>query len=121
VNGQIRYVGGSPPTSLQTPPAGPEDHCHFSTSVRFGRRKTDQVGQVALTTLWLQFRGRVDLSVSWAEVSDVRFSGRDIAISLHDSGRLLHFCCLSDDDAARTAAIASHLAGIAQSDPYESI
>jgi hypothetical protein len=63
----------------------------------------------------------VDLSVSWAEVSDVRHDGRDIVISRHDSRRLLHFCCLSDDDAARTAAIAAHLAGIAQSDPYESI
>ena len=121
MNGQNRYVGTAPPTSLQTPPAGPEDQCHFSTSVRFGRRKTDQVGQVALTTLWLQFRGRVDLSVSWADISDVRYTGRDIAISLHESRRLLHLCCLSDDDAARTAAIASHLAGIAQSDPYESI
>jgi hypothetical protein len=101
-------------------PAAPEA-CHFVTPVRFGRRKTDQVGHLVMSTSWLKFQGRVDLSVSWADVERVENSGVDVIVSLHDTRRLLRFCCAADEEAARGSTVARHLAAIAQSDPLQAV
>jgi hypothetical protein len=122
VSGQIQYGRADSATSLRTSPGGPEagdEHRHFTTSVRFGRRKSDQVGHLVLTTAWLTFRGTVDLSVSWAEVSHVEAAGNEMIVSLHDTRRTLRFRCQTADDAQRGAVVGGHLAAIARSDPYQ--
>jgi hypothetical protein len=88
-------------------PAG--EHCHFSTPVRFGRRRADQIGRVELTSSWLKFHGALDMNVVWSEVASVERDGRDILISLLESRRVLRFCCHSADEAARGASVARHL------------
>jgi hypothetical protein len=105
------------PVKLPTPP----DHCHFMTPVRFGRRRTDQVGHLAMTTTWLTFRGTVELSVSWAEISNVQHAGRDVIVSLQGTRRLLRFCCPGDEEAMRGAVIARHLTEIVHSDPFQTV
>jgi hypothetical protein len=103
-----------------TTPTAPEE-CHFVTPVRFGRRKTDQAGHLVMTTSWLKFQGRVDLSVSWADVSGVQHEKDSVVVALHDTRRVLRFCCGGDDEAARGATVARHLAEIAHSDPYQRV
>jgi len=93
--------------SVDPLPAG--EHCHFATPVRFGRRRGDQIGYVELTSSWLKFRGALDMSVVWSEVSSVERDGRDILVSLLDSRRVLRFCCHSAEEAARGASVARHL------------
>ena len=59
-------------TSLQTDGGlHHDDPCHFATPVRFGRRRTDQVGHLVFTSAWLRFRGTVDFAVAW-EMASVR-------------------------------------------------
>ena len=107
-------------TFLQTGGAPPgDDRCHLVTAVRFGRRRTDQVGHLLLTSSWLQFRGTVDLSLSWGEVASVDNSGRDLVVALHGTRRTLRFCCQTDDEAVRAGVTARHLAALAQSEPLE--
>jgi hypothetical protein len=107
-------------TSLQTAGAGPgDDRCHLVTPVRFGRRRTDQVGHLLLTSAWLQFRGTVDLSLSWSEVSSVDYAGCDLVVALHGTARTLRFCCQTEGEALRAGATAGHLAALAQSEPLQ--
>jgi hypothetical protein len=89
-------------------PAG--ERCHFVCAVRFGRRRADQVGHLVLASGRLQFRGALDVSVAWAEVSGIRREGREIIASLQDSRRVLRFACQSLTEAVSGAAIAAHLA-----------
>lgn len=121
MSGQIQYGPVLPPTSLQTPPLGHEDRCHYTTPVRFGRRKTDQVGHLVLTSLWLTFRGTLDLNIAWTEVARVEQAGSELVVSLHGSRRTLRFCCPADEDAQRGAIVAMHLIALAQSEPLEQI
>ena len=97
------------------------DDCHLSTPVRFGRRKTDQFGHLVLSTAWLTFQGRVDLSVSWAEVAEVQQAEDHVIVALHQTRRLLRFCCGGRDEAARAAVVARHLAAIAHADPFQTV
>jgi hypothetical protein len=103
-----------------TPPIEPEhasgDSCHFTCPVRFGRRRADHIGHLALETERLQFRGAVDLNVAWSDVASVRQDDRDILVTLRDSTRVLRFSCHSDGEAERGSAIARRLAESARSD-----
>ena len=91
-------------------PLPPDDRCHFVTPVRFGRRRSGQIGHLELTSGWMTFRGALDLSVVWTEVAGVQRDGRDIVVSLVDSRRVLRFRCRALEEAARGAVVARHLA-----------
>ena len=123
VSGQIQYGRAEVPNSLQTLPATPPapDDCHFVMPVRFGRRKSDQVGHLVMTTSWLKFRGTVDVSVLWTDVADIQHTESDVIISLHDGDRRLRFSCRDADEATRGAAIARHLTEIARAAPFQTV
>lgn len=122
VSGQIQYGSGEGLTSRQTPHAPPaEDPCHVTVPVRFGRRKTDQVGHLVLTSTWLKFCGRVELHVAWGEVARVEQTGAQMMVFLHEPRRVLCFCCQNDEEASRGAVVAMHLATLAQSESYHSV
>jgi hypothetical protein len=99
-------------TSLHPLPSG--DHCHFLSPVRFGRRRTDQHGHLALTTGWVRFHGALDLSVAWGEIAAIERVHRELSIALHDSRRLLRFWCPTVEDAATAEATARALVARAQ-------
>ena len=119
MNGQIQY--GRVDGSTSTPTRAAMGECHYTTPVRFGRRKTDQVGHLRLTTGCLMFCGTIDLHVPWTEVAGVTHAGVDIVISLHDTRRVLRFCCEGEENAARAAVVASHLTELAHADPLEAV
>ena len=120
MSGQIQYGTAEAPTSVQTGPTAlrVQDECHFTTAVRFGRRKTDQVGHLQLTSLWLKFHGALDVSISWSEVAGVGREGRELVVSLHGTRRTLRFWCQTDDDASRGFVVANHLSALAQADRF---
>jgi hypothetical protein len=93
-------------------PAG--DECHFTAPVRFGRRRADQLGDLFLTSGWLQFRGVLDLSVAWSEIAGVQRAGSEVIVTLRDSRRALRFCCLHVEESARAGVIAEYLASAAR-------
>jgi hypothetical protein len=107
-------------TFLQTD-GGLHDHdpCHLATPVRFGRRRTDQVGHLVFTSNWLRFRGTVDVAVSWTDVASVAQAGRDLVVSLHGTRRILRFICHNESEATRARATAGHLTALAHSDPLQ--
>jgi hypothetical protein len=105
-----RIRQGELPTAQAPDPLAPGDQCHYVTPVRFGRRRADQYGHVVLTSGWLKFRGTLDLSVTWSEVSDIQRAAREIVVVLQDSRRLLRFSCHSELEAARGVVIAQYLA-----------
>ena len=105
-----RLRQGELPTAKPPDPLAPGDQCHYVTPVRFGRRRADHYGHVVLTSGWLKFRGTLDLSITWTEVSDVQRAAREIVVSLDDSRRLLRFSCHSELEAARGVVIARYLA-----------
>jgi hypothetical protein len=119
VSGQIQYGPAENPTSLQTAPNVPAgvDEDHFTIPVRFGRRKTDQVGHLVLTTAALNFRGTVDMSVLWTQVARIDRADTELVIALYETRRILRFCCFGEEEAARASAIGNHLVGLAQSQP----
>ena len=121
MSGQIQYGPGQVATSVQTPARPEEDQCHFATPVRFGRRRTDQVGHLMLTSSWLTFRGTVELSVAWGEVAHVESAADHLIVSLQGTTRTLRFCCYNADDAQRGAVVASHLAALAHADTYHPV
>jgi hypothetical protein len=121
VSGQIQYGSAVRATSVETPAAPADDQCHFTTAVRFGRRKTDQVGHLVLTSGWLTFRGTVDLNVAWSEVAHVESSADQVIVSLHGTQRILRFCCCSSDEAHRGSVVAAHLAALAHADAYHHV
>lgn len=87
-----------------------EDECYFEAPVRFGRRKADQVGHLSLTRRWLRFKGALDLSVAWSEVSSVHRVGADIVMTMHASDKAMRFSCQSVEEAERAAPVAERLA-----------
>lgn len=95
-------------------PLPPGECCHFVTPVRFGRRRSDQFGHLALTSGWLKFHGALDVSVAWPAIAGVHRSGRDIIVPLVDSRRLLRFCCHALSETARGAVVATYLANAAR-------
>jgi hypothetical protein len=105
-----RLLRGDLPVVRSPDPLAPGDQCHFVTPVRFGRRRADHYGHLLLTSGWLKFRGTLDISVTWSEVSGTDRATREIVISLQDSRRLLRFLCHSEAEAERGVAIARHLA-----------
>jgi hypothetical protein len=115
-----RIRQGDLPVVKAPDPLAPGDQCHFSSPVRFGRRRADQFGHLLLTSGWLKFRGTLDLSVTWSEIADVRRVVREIVVSLQDSRRLLRFSCHSASEAARGALIAQQLAQSARVHTAES-
>ena len=124
MSGQIQYGRADGATLPETPAlAGPPtpDACHHRLPVRFGRRKTDQVGHLVMSTGWLKFQGRVDLHVAWAEIAHVQQAGDDLVVALHDTRRLLRFCCAGGEEASRAAAVARHLADLAHADPVQTV
>jgi hypothetical protein len=90
-------------------PLAPGDRCHLVTPVRFGRRKSDPLGHLHLTSGWLKFRGPRDLSVVWTGVAGVARVNCDVIVSLADSHRVLRFCCQSASDASRVFVLTRHL------------
>jgi hypothetical protein len=119
VSGQIQYGPCSVTTPLQTATPVDDGRRHLELPVRFGRRKTDQVGHLVFTSAWLQFRGTVDVSISWSEVARIDHTGPDLVVFLHGTQRTLQFCCQSNDDAVRACVTATHLTALAQSHPFE--
>src|SRR5215831_11193734 len=101
---------GDVPAVKPPVPLAPGDTCHYVAPVRFGRRRSDQYGHLVLTGGWLKFRGTLDVSILWSEVSRVERATRDVVISLEDSRRVLRFACHSEAEAARGAVLARHLA-----------
>jgi hypothetical protein len=97
----------------------PGDVCHFTCPVRFGRRRSDQFGHLLLTTGWLRFRGALDLSVAWSEVSRVQRAGRELIVTLQDSNRALRFGCHTIEEASRGGVLAEHLASTARTQAVE--
>jgi hypothetical protein len=93
-------------------PAG--DRCHFMCPVRFGRRRSDQFGHLLLTSGWLRFRGALDLSIAWSEVTTVQRAAREVIVTLHDSNRALRFGCHTLDEAVASAVIAEYLVDAAR-------
>lgn len=105
-----RLAHGQVPDSEPLDPLPAGERCHFVCAVRFGRRRADQVGHLVLASGRLQFRGALDVSVAWGEVSGIRREGREIIASLQASRRVLRFSCQSLTEAVSGAAIAAHLA-----------
>jgi hypothetical protein len=104
-----RLAKGTLPDVPCSEPLAPGDACHFLAPVRFGRRRSDQFGHLMMTSGWLKFRGALDVSVAWSEVSDVQRAGREVIVSLHDSRRVLRFACHSVGEAARAGVLARYL------------
>lgn len=88
----------------------PDEHAHFVTPVRFGRRRSDQCGHLELTSARIRFRGALDVGVAWSEVESVERDGHDIVVSLAASPKVLRFSCYAAVEAARGALIAQELA-----------
>lgn len=93
-----------------------DDQCHFMCPVRFGRRRSDQFGHLLLTSGWLRFRGALDLSVTWSEVSGVQRAGREVIVMLQDSNRALRFGCHTLEESTRGSVLAEYLAQAAHRD-----
>jgi hypothetical protein len=98
-----------------------DDRSHLTLPVRFGRRRTDQVGHLVFATAWLQFRGTVDMSVPWSEVSRVEHEDAALVVSLHGTQRTLRFSCQSHEDAVRCTVMATHFTALAQSHPLQAV
>lgn len=105
-----RLARGDLPVVAGVAPLPPDDECHFMCPVRFGRRRSDQFGHLLLTSGWLRFRGALDLSVAWTEVSSVQRCGREVIVNLQDSTRALRFGCHTLEESTRGAVLADHLA-----------
>ena len=119
---QIQYGQPRAATLLQTAGTTAEDdRSHLSLPVRFGRRRTDQVGHLVFTSAWLQFHGTVDMSIPWSEVSRVDHANADLVVSLHGTQRTLRFACQSPEDALRGSVTAAHLVALAQSHPFQTV
>ena len=104
---------GAWPVSATADALATTDACHFVCPVRFGRRRADQYGHLVLTRSWLTFRGALDMSVAWREISAVERAEREIVVALRESRRMLRFSCHTFDEAARCGVIAAELARLA--------
>jgi hypothetical protein len=83
--------------------------CHFRASVRFGRRRSDEFGQLMMTPAHVSFHGTTDVSVAWSDVTGVQRAGGDLILTLANGRPCLRFACDSVDQAARAGVIADHL------------
>lgn len=108
-----RLAHGDLPVVAGATPLPSDDICHLICPVRFGRRRSDQFGHLLLTSGWLRFRGALDLSVAWTEVSSVDRAGCDIIVHLQDSARALRFGCHTLEESMCGAVFAEHLARLA--------
>jgi len=108
-------AGGRLPvvTSESLLPTG--DVCHFVEPVRHGRRRSDQYGQMLLTTRWLKFAGSADLSIAWTQVDDVERADADLVVTTSDR-HSLRFAFNAVEEAARAGVIAAHLRDLAHAD-----
>lgn len=95
-----------------------DELCHFAAPVRLGRRRSDQIGHLQLTSERLMFRGARDVNIVWADVTAVERSDRDVVVShAEDSPRSLRFSCQTLDEAVRSGVIAQHLMQRARREP----
>jgi hypothetical protein len=108
-------AGGRLPIVATPAPLASGDVCHFVEPARLGRRRSDQYGQMLLTTRWLKFAGTADLSVAWTQVDEVQRAGDDLVITTADR-RPLRFAFNTVEDAARAGVIGGHLRDLAQAD-----
>src|SRR5688572_11930707 len=65
VTAQNQYVPADRATSSETPALPGDESSHLTIPVRFGRRKTDQVGHLIFAGRSLLFHGTVDMRISW--------------------------------------------------------
>jgi hypothetical protein len=119
VTAQNQYVPADRATSGETPALPGDELSHLAIPVRFGRRKTDQVGHLIFAGRSLLFHGTVDMRISWSEVSRIDHTGRDLVVAFHGTQRTMRFCCQSDEEAMQAGVLGAHLAAIAGSDPYQ--
>jgi len=91
------------------------DTCHFLGPVRCGRRRSDQLGRLQLTTAWLRFTGQVDASVAWSQVVDIQRAGTDLVVTIDGRRGTFRFTFRSVEEAARCGVIAEHLRSVAAS------
>jgi hypothetical protein len=98
-----------PPVVASVRPLPGNETCHFATPVRLGRRRSDQVGHLELTSGWLKFHGALDVSIVWAEIADVERAGRDIVVALSPRRRVLRFCCHAIGEGVRGAVVGKYL------------
>ena len=104
---QIARLGPPVVTSEHVLPKN--ECCHFVTPVRFGRRRSDQIGHLELTSGWLKFHGALDMSIVWAEVGDVERCGRDMVVSLSNGRRVLRFSCHAIRETVRAVVVCKYL------------
>lgn len=116
---QNQYVTADRATSGETPALSGDDSSHLTIPVRFGRRKTDQVGHLAFTNRSLLFHGTVDMRISWSEVSRLDHSANDVTVSFHGTQRTMRFCCQSEEEARQASVLGARLAAIAGADPCQ--
>ena len=103
-------TAGTLPVVASAGPLAPGDVCHFRAPVRFGRRRSDQFGHLLLTSGWVKYRGTIEVSTAWSEVSSVERARNDLIVALQNSRRLLRFCFKDVEQAARAGVLAEHLA-----------
>jgi hypothetical protein len=96
-----------------------DDSSHLTIPVRFGRRKTDQVGHLVFAGTSLRFHGTVDMRIAWSEVSRIDHAAQDLVVSFHGTQRTMRFCCQSEEEALQASVLGAHLAALAGSDPYQ--
>ena len=119
MNAQNQYVPADRATSGETPALSGDDSSHLTIPVRFGRRKTDQVGHRVFASRSLMFHGTVDMRISWSEVSRIDHAERDLVVSFHGTQRTMRFCCQGEEEALQASVLGAHLAAIAGADPYQ--
>jgi hypothetical protein len=119
VTAQNQYVPADRATSGETPALSGDESSHLTIPVRFGRRKTDQVGHLVFAGRSLLFHGTVDMRIAWSEVSRIDHSGPDLVVAFHGTQRTMRFCCQSDEEALQAGVLGAHLAAIAGTDPYQ--
>ena len=93
------------------------DVCHYFSPVRFGRRRADQFGHLLLTTGWVRFRGAMDVSIAWSEVTHIDRLDHEIVVSLNRSRRQFRFWCNSIGEAEEGVLIGDRLRMAALADP----
>ena len=116
---QNQYVPADRATAGETPALPGDESSHLTIPVRFGRRKTDQVGHLVFASRSMRFHGTVDMRISWSEVSRVEHAGRDLVVAFHGTQRTMRFSCQSEEEALQAGVLGAHLVALAGSDSYQ--